>query len=171
MTWILLGAMALAAGVAIAKMFVSASPARLRGSLNFMCAACWALGLAFTLSGKIALGLPLLGIGAIGLGALARRAGGSARSERHRRGASAGGGPHVHGDPHRSNAGGLGRSGVMTKQEAYQILGVQPGARTEEVVRAHRTLMKKAHPDQGGTTELAARLNAAKDLLVRSRHR
>jgi len=60
--------------------------------------------------------------------------------------------------------------GVLTEDEAYEVLGLARGASIEEISAAHRALMKKLHPDHGGTTSLAARVNEAKDVLIR-RHR
>lgn len=73
---------------------------------------------------------------------------------------------HAQGDAG-GGRGGAPAGGAMTEEEAYQILGLQPGADAATVRATHRSLMKKFHPDAGGTSYLAARINQAKDLILR----
>lgn len=67
-----------------------------------------------------------------------------------------------------SNSQGRPASGAttMTAEKAYQILGLQAGASTEQIKDAHHKLMLKVHPDQGGSTYLATEINQAKDFLL-----
>ena len=61
--------------------------------------------------------------------------------------------------------GGVG-TGAMSRREAYEVLGLPEGAGQTDIIQAHRALMKKFHPDHGGSTALAARVNQAKDVLM-----
>lgn len=57
-------------------------------------------------------------------------------------------------------------TGAMTKEEAYKVLGLESGASAADVRKAHRRLMQRLHPDLGGSSFLAARINEAKDVLL-----
>lgn len=55
---------------------------------------------------------------------------------------------------------------AMSRAEAYRVLGLEQGASDDEIRAAHRKLMLQNHPDKGGTSYLAAKINEAKDVLL-----
>jgi hypothetical protein len=54
----------------------------------------------------------------------------------------------------------------ISNDEAYKLLGLEPNAPKEDVIKAHKRLMQRLHPDRGGSDYLAAKINAAKDQLI-----
>ncbi len=61
---------------------------------------------------------------------------------------------------------GRANPGKMTAAQAREILGVPASATREEIIKAHKRMMQKVHPDRGGSDYLAAQINQAKDTLL-----
>jgi hypothetical protein len=69
----------------------------------------------------------------------------------------------------KAEAAGAASGQPNAEMEAYAILGLQPGASVDEIQHAHRELMKSVHPDHGGSSYLASKINEARDVLLKSR--
>ena len=55
---------------------------------------------------------------------------------------------------------------AMNQKQAFEVLGIKPDASKEEIIKAHKRMMQKVHPDRGGSDFLAAQINQAKDTLL-----
>ncbi|MCW8830490.1 MAG: DnaJ domain-containing protein [Gammaproteobacteria bacterium] len=55
---------------------------------------------------------------------------------------------------------------AMDRKQACEILGIEPSASKDEIIKAHKRMMQKLHPDRGGSDYLAAQINQAKDTLL-----
>jgi len=83
----------------------------------------------------------------------------------------------MHGDLWRERAGSAANgdgethaasgSGQMSREEAFEVLGLAPGASDADIKAAHRRLIREYHPDHGGSDYLASKINEAKDLLLK----
>lgn len=158
MLWLALGGLVLFAFLGGLRAFERAEVSSIKSLLA------WILALGGI---SLALLLILTGRGGIALGALVmfgpliwqrwRQAHPGSRPTGGTRGGGTGGG---------GQGGPARRSGAMTRDEAYQVLGLKPGASEADIRAAHHRLMRAAHPDAGGSNWLAARINQARDLLL-----
>lgn len=186
MIWLVYGALLLLAALGLMGLFVRMEARILAQGLRWGgMIALTGLALFFALRGRFAFAAPFA-LGAYFLAMqLAPRLFGRLSGDRggHRSGHRGGpsdrdapfgwdsGGPNQDPGPDRGRPGGGGAAAAqaLTRDTAWHILELSPGASDGEIRAAHRRLMKKYHPDHGGTAEQAARLNAAKDLLLRGR--
>jgi len=66
----------------------------------------------------------------------------------------------------RANSSNVHKQNQMSKAEAAKILGINENSTNEEIISAHKKQMQKYHPDKGGSKEMAAKINRAKETLI-----
>lgn len=72
-----------------------------------------------------------------------------------------------HDDQEPTDNAEAGISSNLTEDEAYAILGLESGADKDAIIDAHKSLIQKIHPDRGGSSYLATKINQAKNLLLK----
>lgn len=60
-------------------------------------------------------------------------------------------------------------TGAMSIEEAEKILEVDKNASREEIIKAHKNMIRVAHPDHGGSAYLSQQINRAKEVLLKDR--
>jgi len=142
---VLIGIAALALLWLLGRLFISTAPATLARAVRWLVALLVAVAIAvFVYAGREALAAALV---PAFLAALLRWRPFAARRSNEDAG---------RGDGHAR----------MTRAEALQILDLKEGAGEDEIREAHRRLIVRIHPDRGGSTFLAAKLNEARDVLL-----
>ena len=144
MTAVILGALGLVALLVLARSFTSVDPRALaQGVRAAIILVCVVAGVALVATGRFGfVFLPLAALAGVYAQARGRRQADSA------------------GEVPRS------RPGAMTRAEALKVLDLNEGASEEEILAAYRKLIMQNHPDRGGSTYLAAKINQAKDVLL-----
>lgn len=70
------------------------------------------------------------------------------------------------GGGNKSSSAAQSPTGPMSEAEALEVLGLRPGAGSDEINEAYRKLMAQVHPDKGGSDWMAAKLNEARKTLL-----
>ncbi|SEH28161.1 DnaJ domain-containing protein [Magnetospirillum fulvum] len=155
LAWILLGAAGVLLGLAGLGWLTRQPPGKVKSALIAVAMlTVAAVGLALLLSGRLA-GLVAL---IAGLSPWLSRA-----TRLHQIWRLLRGGRSARSAPPPPSSSG---DSALTRAQAYEILGLPPHASREEIRAAHLRLMQANHPDRGGSTWIAARLNQARDLLL-----
>ena len=146
MHYLLTGLAILAVLLLAMKWFVSATPqASFRAGVFVAGIAFMVLAGYLAVTGKLAAALPAVIAALIAY-----------RKNQQLKGAGAG----------NSYTGQGASGGQMGRDEAYKVLGLEPGASRDEVHASYKKLMQKLHPDKEGTEYLAQKINQARDTLL-----